>query len=308
MSRIALLGPQRLQPFVGEVARELEPHGSGAAITAGWQEHEDAVVELHEHLDRHTYNLDLYKRTEEVLRHDSSFADAYRERQNELRELQAYYRLRLDAAIEGVTALERRAERGPRWEEAHTDAMRALRTLDLEHATRIVEGNARFEEHHRPLEHGHIRKHHRQLRKMIDDAAFVAIAGGHVAVLLNRMRLFGLAELLAGKTIIAWSAGAMAISETIVLFHDNPPQGAGNAEILENGLGLARGVLLLPHAKRRLDLASQERIARLTTRFSPLRCIPMDEGDRIDLENGVILTNRPHRELTTAGAVETAGV
>lgn len=308
MSRIALLGPQRLQPTVGEVARELEPTGSGAVITAGWQENENAVVELNEHLDRHTYNLDLYKRAEEVLRHDPTFADAYRERQNELRELQSYYRLRLDAAIDGVTVLERRSERGPLWDEAHADSLRALRTLDQEHAARVEEGNTRFDEQYHPLDQHHVRKHRKQLRRMIDDASFVTIAGGHVAVLLNRLRLFGMAELLTNKTIIAWSAGAMAISENVVLFHDNPPQGAGNAEILENGLALARGILPLPHAKRRLDLASRERIARLTSRFAPLRCIPMDEGDRVDLEDGTLLHNHPHRAFTSAGAVETAGV
>ncbi len=44
----------------------------------------------------------------------------------------------------------------------------------------------------------------------------------------------------------------MVVCETVVLFHDSPPQGAGNAEVLDAGLGLARGVIALPHARRRL--------------------------------------------------------
>jgi hypothetical protein len=46
-----------------------------------------------------------------------------------------------------------------------------------------------------------------------------------VAVLVNRLRLFGLGDLVADKTVFAWSAGAMAVSERVVLFHDDPPQG-----------------------------------------------------------------------------------
>ncbi len=64
------------------------------------------------------------------------------------------------------------------------------------------------------------------------------IAGGHVAVLLNRMRLFRLGEELAKKPLIAWSAGAMALSERIVLFHHHAPQGRRDAELLDAGLGI----------------------------------------------------------------------
>ena len=39
----------------------------------------------------------------------------------------------------------------------------------------------------------------------------IAIAGGHVASMLNRLELFGIAELARGKTIFAWCGGAMAV-------------------------------------------------------------------------------------------------
>ena len=91
------------------------------------------------------------------------------------------------------------------------------------------------------------------------------------------MRLFGIAEMIRDKPILAWSAGAMALSERIVLFHDSPPQGAGNSEILDVGLGLFRGLIPLPHAKRRLRLEDPVRVALFARRFSPDTCVPLDE-------------------------------
>jgi hypothetical protein len=109
----------------------------------------------------------------------------------------------------------------------------------------------------------------------------VAFAGGHVAALLNRLRLFDVASVVGERPIVAWSAGAMALSERIVLFHDSPPWGAGNAEVLDHGLGLCPGVLPLPHARRRLRLQDPRRVDLLVRRFAPLRCVGLDEGSKL---------------------------
>ena len=106
----------------------------------------------------------------------------------------------------------------------------------------------------RPAARPAIEHHSRQMVRQIEKVEGLAIAGGHVAILINRMRLFDLGQKLDGKAVFAWSAGAMAISERIVLFHHSPPQGYGNTEVLEHGLGLARGLVLFPHARRRLAL------------------------------------------------------
>jgi peptidase E len=86
--------------------------------------------------------------------------------------------------------------------------------------------------------------------------------------------------------LIAWSAGAMACSERVVLFHDNPPQGAGNAEVLEGGLGLLPELVPLPHAHRRLQLDDQARIALFARRFAPHRCVALDDGAQLFWEQG----------------------
>jgi peptidase E len=124
----------------------------------------------------------------------------------------------------------------------------------------------------------------------VEQAGLVLITGGHVAVLLNRIRLFRLAGLLAQKPVIAWSAGAMVLGERIVLFHDNAPQGRRNAEVLDAGLGIVKGLIPLPHAKSRLDWSSRSRMALFARRFAPSRCCTLDFGSMIRIEDGRVTT------------------
>ena len=117
--------------------------------------------------------------------------------------------------------------------------------------------------------------------RRLDAAAAVLVAGGHVAALLSRLRLFGLESELREKRLIAWSAGAMALSERVVLFHDSPPQGPGHAEILDSGLGLLPRLLPLPHARERLRLHDPRRVALMARRFTPLQPVTLDAGSII---------------------------
>jgi peptidase E len=111
----------------------------------------------------------------------------------------------------------------------------------------------------------------------------VAITGGHVAVLLNRLRFFGVDRALtdrfhAGGNIVAWSAGAMVLTERVVLFYDDPPDGPTHPEILDRGLGLVKDVVLLPHARQRLRLDDRDRVALLAQRFGPTACLGLENG------------------------------
>ena len=109
----------------------------------------------------------------------------------------------------------------------------------------------------------------------------IAVAGGHVASLLNRLRLFGIGELARNKFVFAWCGGAMAISERVVLFHHSPPQGPGAAEVLDRGLGLAGNVVVLPQPEFRLRLDDRERIQVLVRRFAPSTCLAMPARSRV---------------------------
>jgi hypothetical protein len=99
-----------------------------------------------------------------------------------------------------------------------------------------------------------------------------------VAVLRNRLRLFGIAELIGERPLFAWSAGAMCVTEHIVAYHDNPPQGPGDAMVLERGLGICSKIVALPHAKKRLRLDDRERVSRFARRFAPQICVALDDA------------------------------
>jgi hypothetical protein len=122
--------------------------------------------------------------------------------------------------------------------------------------------------------------------RILAGASALVIAGGQVGVLADVMHLFNVAAFV-GSTVIAWSAGAMALADRIVLFHDRAPQGPGHPEVYGSGLSLVRDVVLLPHAKARLLLDDAPRMAVLARRFAPARCVPLEAGNRIDIPDGV---------------------
>jgi hypothetical protein len=286
MADLTLLGPQRRRPTVAAAFERLGIDGPVAAVTAGWQEREGENDELAAHLGRPVTDLRLHGRAEEVFAADPALFDAHRERQNLLREMQKLYRYRLDFAIEPARVLLRRSDDSGLLEDERESAIAAIRRLDEEHLTRIAEVNRDFESRHRPRRSRAVQEHRREIAEVLQGSAALAIAGGHVAVLLNRLRLFGVLELAERLPVFAWSAGAMALGQRIVLFHDSPPWGAGNAEILENGLGLYRGLLILPDASRRLRLDDPGRVALFARRFAPDRCLAFDDGSVLIRRDG----------------------
>jgi peptidase E len=123
-----------------------------------------------------------------------------------------------------------------------------------------------------------LRGQREDIARLLANVDALAIAGGHVAVLANRLRLFDVLALSGERPVIAWSAGAMACAERIVLFHDHPPFGSGHAQVLDQGLGLAEGLVFLPHARRRLDLGNAERVGMLARRMAPRAAIVLEDG------------------------------
>jgi hypothetical protein len=275
---ITLLGPQRLQPTVASTLKTLGIDGPLCVITAGWQEREGEVDELAGHLTRPVVDLALYRRTEELFKRDPGLFDAHRERQSWLRELQRLYRIRLGHALDAARALLCEEGDPVALEHERRAAIAALRTLDRYHLKRIRATREAFTLEHSLSERPAVVAERAELARIIGASAGVLIAGGHVAILVNRMRLLDLAPLIAAKPIIAWSAGAMVLAERIVLFHDSPPQGPGDAEVVDEGLGFVRNLVPLPHASQRLHLHDRLRVALFARRFSPAACITLDPG------------------------------
>ncbi len=286
---LGLLGPQRLTPTLIDAVRALGVEGPLATVTAGWQEREADAQELVEHLKGRAIALELHKLAEDAFANDPELARAHHARQEAFRRLQDLYRFRLDAAKRVVRDLWRRptATNGNGHGNGHADgalraeredAIEAVRRLDARHLERIDAIHAEWNAEVKPWERPAVARHREAIATKLNDSAGLAIAGGHVAVLVNRLRMFGVLELLGDKPVVAWSGGAMVASDRIVLFHDHPPQGAGNAEVLDRGLGLAPGLVLFPHAHRRLTLSDPARVTMLARRFEPATCLTLDDG------------------------------
>ena len=286
--RIVLLGPQR-RPTLAGVARSLlagpgagGPGAGGpvAAITAGWQEREPDDAELVALLGGRAVNLALYRRWLDVRDRDPEYRAGERDLAGVLAELQELYLLRLDYALQAVYAVQRRSVSAPG--DALGEAVEAVRELDAAHLRRVNgargEFFARLVPHERPV----IAEHRAEVSAALADAAALVITGGHVGVLAEVLHLFNIAAALRSP-VIAWSAGAMALADRIVLFGDRSPRGPGHAEVYGSGLSLLRDVVLLPHARARLLLDDTPRMAVLARRFAPARCVPLEAGTRIDV-------------------------
>ena len=274
-----LLGPQR--PVVNiDTAIERAGIGDGTigVISAAWQEAEGDIEDIQKLTPHPLFDLQLYQRAEKLLETDSDFLEAYRERQQKLIQQQRLYRLRLKhltiAAHEILNATGDKTAIAD--ERRH--AISQLRALDRHHMHQLRKINDKFSEQYNPATHTQLAEHAAAITEKLQRCDTVLITGGNVVVLINRMKLFGLDELLKHKHIIGWSAGAMVLSERIVLFHDRMPQGRREPEIIGEGLGLLPDIVLLPDAKGRLRIGDASRIGLFSRRFSPAVCLTLDSG------------------------------
>jgi peptidase E len=237
--------------------------------------------------------LHLYERAEHLFQRDPELYERVHARQSRLRELQSYYDLRLRHMMEACKALDQRTENGEMLESERVEHLELIREVHQETDAQILLSK-----------HPELQRHRDEVAKTIAQCDGVALAGGHVAVLLNRLRLFDLENAIGRKPVFAWSAGAMAIAERIVLYHDSPPQGPGNAEVLEQGLSLVRGVVALPHAYRRLLLDDTARVSRFARRFDPAWCIAMEDGATLRIKGETWQASEGNQRLLPTGSLE----
>lgn len=274
--RAILLGPQR-RPTLDGVVRSLGLPGPFATVTAGWQERERDDGELRALLDGQAVNLELYRRWLDVQERDPEYAAASRALADVLAELADLYLLRLDYALQAVYALQRRTSGS-----ALDEAVAAVRSLDALQLAHVNEARGEFFQRLRPHDRPVIASHRAEVAGFLDSAAALIVAGGHVGVLAEVLHLFNVAAALRSP-VIAWSAGAMALADRIVLFGDRSAHGPGHPEVYGSGLSVVRDVVLLPHAKARLLLDDAPRMAVFARRFAPARCLPLEAGTRVEL-------------------------
>lgn len=256
-------------------------------VNAGWEEREVDDGELQGQVDGRGVNLRLYQRSVELLAADRHLRRAVLEHRERHAELRTFYGIRLQSAWDAVFAVRRRTSKHGLAESAGRAAMQALRDVDDWYAyevARVVEVTAESEAVRANEE---LARHRREVAEVLSGAAVVVLAGGHVGILMETLRLLDVA-IPAETPVVAWSAGAMAVCDPVVLFHDFAPHGVTAPEVHDRGLGRLRGVIPLPHARRRLTLGDRDHMSVFADRFPAHHLLPLDDGTVVRFDDAAI--------------------
>ncbi|MFO0748262.1 MAG: hypothetical protein U1F43_21760 [Myxococcota bacterium] len=303
-----LLGPQEVEPNAAQALGDLglsEATGAVALVTAGWQERESEDEALIKALGMQAVNLALHARSETLFAEDAELTKAYKARQERLRHMQSFYRVRLEAADDAAHAIGVRHVDPELLVEEWKVSVDVFRGLDADHLERCRRVHHAFEEQWKLAERPAVARHREELAALIAPTSALVIAGGHVGSLLNRLRLFDVVAMAQsmGKPIVAWSAGAMVLTDRIVCFHDYPPYGKDIAQVLDFGFGLAPDLVVLPDPRRRVRLDDQAGIGRFAQRMAPAACLALDHGAHVAIHAGRAVIGKALK-LTETGQVE----
>lgn len=282
MSSTTLLGPQRFLTTAGTVVRGLAPEGPVAAVTAGWEEREADEAELQRVMDGRLVNLRLHARMMTLLAEDSPFAVAALTLREAMDDLAAVYSTRLHHGLDAVYALQRSTARPDIVASAVADSIRLVQEVDRWYLRAVGQLHRELEATRALEENDALQQHRGEVAEILAGASVLAVAGGHVGVLGQALRLFAV-QPPPELPVVAWSGGAMAVTARVVLFHDDAATGFRGAEIWDRGLGRAPGIIALPHARRRLRLDDRGRMGVLAARFADATCVFLDDGTRVAL-------------------------
>jgi len=297
-----LLGPQRPVVNLGRAIRQSSiGDGPVAVISAAWQEAEGDIDAIRDLVDNPLSDLGIYRRVDEIFEADEALFAAYRQRQDRLKEQQRMYRLRLrQLSIAARAILRAEGDTGAIADERR-HAISQLRALDRHHLRQIRKIKTEFHERINVGNHDLLQQHFEAVKAALADAETVLITGGNVVVLMNRLRLLGVDTLLPERHIVAWSAGAMALCDRIVLFHDRLPQGRRDPELMCEGLGIVPGTVLLPDARGRLRTSDLMRTSLFSRRFSPAVCLTLDNDAELGFSGRSLGHSKGVRKLALDG-------
>ena len=277
-----LLGPQRCRQTAGPIADSLAPDGPVATVTAGWRDRESDDAELDAVLGGRTRNLELFTRLGHVIRHDRTFAAAATSYYRSVDEANSLYNSRLQHATDALYATMRRSVRADLKDSALRAGLQAVRDIDSWYLWLIDELMEELRTEGDVDGSEIIGKHRGEVAEILGGSVLLAIAGGHVSFLGRCLRLFDVAP-PEHLPVLGWSAGAMVLTENVVLYHDNGPEGIRPAEVWDRGLGRVKGIVAMPHARRRLQLDDPVRNQALAHRFAPARTLLLDDGVAVSI-------------------------
>ncbi|MBV9099928.1 MAG: hypothetical protein JOZ46_07040 [Candidatus Dormibacteraeota bacterium] len=286
MTAAILLGPQPPAPRLDADVAALGVDGPVALVTAGYEEAERNDAHLDRALGGGTRNLGLYGRRLDILESDTDFAAALHRLRIELAEQQTLYRARLVHGLAAVDAVRRlggssRRSLGTQLDDAISD----VRTLDDNHAAAMAAAVRRFEDEWPVHERDVILAHRGAVAAQLEECAAIAVAGGHVGVLLECVWLCGVGPATVRMPLIAWSSGAMVVTERVMVT-DEHEIGARPAEVMGTGSAAVCGVVVMVDSQARLRIDDGDSLALLARRCAPRACVLLDDGDRLACADG----------------------
>lgn len=298
-----LLGPQRFRLTAGSVLQEVAPEGAVATITAGWRDREKQDAELDEVLGGRSNNLHLWHRLIQVLGADPDFAAAAAAYNRAIDEANRLYSVRLTHALDSVYTTMRISARDDLRDSALRASLQSVRDIDAWYLWLVGELEQDLRTDGGMDSSDIVAQHRGEVSELLSGAAALAIAGGHVGFLSRCLRLFDVSP-PAAMPVVGWSAGAMVLTDHIVLYHDKGPAGVQPAEVWDRGLGRVPRVVALPHARRRLALDDQDRNIVLAHRFAPARVLLLDDGMHVRVGPDGALPGEA-RVVTAQGTIAT---
>lgn len=127
----------------------------------------------------------------------------------------------------------------------------------------------------------------RDLTRTLIGASTVLIFGGNLETLHRCLNFFDLRgafveSLRRGTTFITVSAGSLLLCERIIIY-DDFAQGK-EFHLFDRGFGLVRSLQIFPHCDDRIQVDDQDNLAYLAHRFGERRCVGLNEGSYLLLE------------------------
>lgn len=127
----------------------------------------------------------------------------------------------------------------------------------------------------------------RDMTRTLLKAGTVLIFGGNLEALHRCLSFFDLRgafveSLRRGTTFITVSAGSLLLCERIIIY-DDFAQGK-EFHLFDRGFGLVRSLQIFPHCDDRIQVDDQDNLAYLAHRFGERRCVGLNEGSYLLLE------------------------
>ncbi|MBX3418496.1 MAG: hypothetical protein KF851_12900 [Pirellulaceae bacterium] len=299
---LLLLGEQRDQPRLQTALERWKISGPVGLVAAGWEEDENDDLWVRDSIRNPVINTMLYELADELFARDPAVLALLRERQDHLRELRDVYQIQLQHFCAIIRGLLIRRETQRTVAEPLDLTFSQLRKVDAQYLTSVAGVIRKYDRELSPKNRPSIVAYQKVVVKRLATCQALLIAGGHVGVLLNRLRLSRLLNQVPLPTI-AWSGGAMALGEVIFFYDHFHPHSGQETELSRHGLKCYRGVQVFPRAEQRLDLHQPVEMAMLAGRIVS-RSLVMDNESELEWSGKKLIHAVNVREISADGLLK----